>query len=45
MEFGRVPETELDHINFTLPAEPAFNQQVLKGKRVASPKVYLGCAK
>ena len=45
MEFGRVPVEELDNINFTLPAEPAFNGQVLKGKRVASPKVYLGCAK
>ncbi len=45
MEFGRVPVEELDQINFTLPAEPAFNQQVLKGKRVESPKVYLGCAK
>ena len=45
MEFGRVSVEELDSINFTLPAEPAFNGQVLKGKRVASPKVYLGCAK
>ncbi len=45
MEFGRVPLTELDSINFSLPPEPAFNRQVLPGKRVATPKVYLGCAK
>ena len=45
MEFGRVPVTELDSINFSLPPEPAFNRQVLPGKRVAAPKVYLGCAK
>ncbi|GAC1440991.1 MAG: DUF72 domain-containing protein [Sediminibacterium sp.] len=45
MEFGRVPESELDGINFTLPAEPAFNKQVLKGESVKAPKVYLGCAK
>ncbi len=45
MEFGRVPIAELDQINFTLPAEPAFNDQVLKGKKVSTPAVYLGCAK
>jgi len=26
MEFGRVPESELNNINFTLPKEPAFNK-------------------
>lgn len=45
MEFGRVPESELDQINFALPADPAFNQQVLPGKKSKAPKVYLGCAK
>ena len=45
MEFGRVLESELNNINFSLPAEPAFNKQVLKGKRIKNPKVYLGCAK
>lgn len=45
MEFGRVPEAELDSIDFSLPKEPAFNKQVLKGKKVKSPKVYVGCAK
>ena len=45
MEFGRIPESELNTINFALPEEPAFNKQVLNGRRVKSPKVYIGCAK
>ncbi|MES2776334.1 MAG: DUF72 domain-containing protein [Bacteroidota bacterium] len=45
MEFGRVPESELDSVDFSLPKEPAFNKKVLKGKKAASPKVYVGCAK
>jgi uncharacterized protein YecE (DUF72 family) len=45
MEFGRVHESELNSINFSLAAEPAFNKQVLPGKKAKNPKVYLGCAK
>jgi uncharacterized protein YecE (DUF72 family) len=45
MEFGRVPENELNSIDFSLPKEPAFNKKVLKGKPAKHPKVYLGCAK
>ena len=45
MEFGRVDESELNNIDFSLPAEPAFNKQVLKGKPAKDPKVYIGCAK
>lgn len=45
MEFGRVPETELKNIDFTLPADPAFNAKILKGKPATNPKVYIGCAK
>lgn len=45
MEFGRVPESELNSIDFRLPDEPVFNQQVLSGKKAVHPKVYLGCAK
>ena len=45
MDFGRVPEEELNKINFSLPAEPSFNKIILKGKPVKSPKVYVGCAK
>jgi uncharacterized protein YecE (DUF72 family) len=45
MEFGRVPENELDEVDFSLPKDPAFNKTVLKGKPLKSAKVYLGCAK
>lgn len=45
MEFGRVNINELRDIDFTLPADPAFNKKVLKGKPVRKPGVYVGCAK
>src|SRR6187549_3038458 len=45
MDFGRVPEDELNRIDFGLAAEPAFNKTILKGKPVKNPKVYIGCAK
>ena len=45
MEFGRVDESELNSIDFSLPKEPAFNMQTLKGKPANNPKVYIGCAK
>lgn len=45
MEFGRVDEQQLSTIDFSLPAEPAFNKQVLDGKPAKDAKVYLGCAK
>lgn len=45
MEFGRVPESELDSIDFSLPAEPAGNKKILGGKKKKDAKVYLGCAK
>ncbi|MBS1665849.1 MAG: DUF72 domain-containing protein [Bacteroidetes bacterium] len=44
MEFGRVPEIKLDSIDFSLPAEPVANKQVLK-KSTLVPSIYLGCAK
>lgn len=45
MDFGKVPEEELDHIDFTLPPEPPGNSKILKGQKAKSPKVYVGCAK
>lgn len=45
MEFGRVPENELGRVDFSLPAEPAQNKKILKGKPVKNPRVYIGCAK
>jgi uncharacterized protein YecE (DUF72 family) len=44
MEFGRVPENELNSIDFSLPPEPAANKLVLK-ESTGKPLVYLGCAK
>lgn len=45
MEFGRVPESELDSIDFSLPAEPVANKAILSGKKNKSVKIYVGCAK
>jgi hypothetical protein len=45
MDFGRVPAEELGNIDFRLTTEPSFNKEVLKGRRVKGPKVYIGCAK
>lgn len=45
MEFGRLPENELDNVNFQLPEEPAFNKKILTGKPEKNCKVYVGCAK
>ncbi len=45
MEFGRVPENELNSIDFSLP-EPASNDAILqKAKTNNKPLVYIGCAK
>jgi uncharacterized protein YecE (DUF72 family) len=45
MEFGRVPENELDNVDFSLPQEPEANKKIVKGKPAKSFKVYVGCAK
>lgn len=45
MDFGRVPENELNKIDFKLPPEPPMNQSVLKGRKAKKPEVYIGCAK
>jgi uncharacterized protein YecE (DUF72 family) len=45
MEFGRLPESQLNNIDFTLPKEPSFNKHILPGKKSAQSKVYVGCAK
>lgn len=44
MEFGRVPEKELDNVDFALPEEPPANRALLK-KTDKKPLVYFGCAK
>jgi len=47
MEFGRVPETELDQIDFALPADSKANLRVLQSAKKTDddPLVYTGCAK
>lgn len=46
MEFGRVPEADLDHIDLSLPPDPAANKAILKSKKKnAQPNLYTGCAK
>lgn len=45
MEFGRVPESELKDIDFSLPAEPVWNRKILGAKKKGKAKVYIGCAK
>lgn len=45
MEFGKIPAHELDQVDFSLPAEPEINRQVLKGSRATNPGVYIGCTR
>ncbi len=45
MEFGRLPVSQLNNIDFTLPKEPLINKHILPGKKSAKAKVYVGCAK
>jgi uncharacterized protein YecE (DUF72 family) len=45
MKFGAVPDHLLSSIDLRLPPEPAGNQLVLPGIRVAQPKVYVGAAR
>jgi uncharacterized protein YecE (DUF72 family) len=44
MIFGNVPEEDLGSIDFTLPPDPPMNSGVLSGRRVPSPKLYIGCS-
>ncbi len=45
MEFGKVPENQLNTINFSLPPEPPGNRIVLGGKAKEQAKVYIGAAR
>lgn len=45
MEFGRVPEVQLNGIDFSLQMDNTFNKSILLGKKVKQPKLYIGCAK
>ncbi len=45
MDFGKISPGELKTVDLCLPGDPKENMKVLKGRRVDSPKVYVGCAK
>ena len=45
MEFGRIPDEELNTIDYVLPKDPSTNKKIIRGKSVKHPKIYLGCAK
>lgn len=45
MQFGQIEPQELNNVDFSLPKEPAFNKQILPGKKNKAAKVYIGCAK
>lgn len=45
MQFGKVPTSEIDSIDFSLPSDGMYTQKVLTGNPVLHPKVYVGCAK
>lgn len=44
MKFGTLPDALLSTIDFSLPPDPAFNNDTLGGVRVRYPKVYLGAS-
>ncbi len=44
MDFAKIPEKQLNDLDFTLPADPAANKEVLK-KGKGKTKFYIGCAK
>lgn len=45
MDFGKVSPEELKSVDLCLPYDSERNKNILKGKRVGSPKIYIGCAK
>lgn len=46
MEFGKIPEKELEQTDFTLPPDPKVTTEVLKSsKKKGKTKFYVGCAK
>lgn len=45
MDFGKVSPAELKSIDLNLPDDLEKNGRILQGKKVNSPKIYVGCAK
>jgi uncharacterized protein YecE (DUF72 family) len=44
MKFGAISEQLLGGVDFTLPPDPVFNQEVLTGKRINKPSVFIGAS-
>jgi uncharacterized protein YecE (DUF72 family) len=42
MKFGKLPESELNTVDFSLPAEPAGNKKILGGVKKDAVKIYMG---
>ena len=45
MEFGALPVSRLNKINFILPPDPRGNKTILSSGKSKQTRVYLGCAK
>ncbi|MBC8052573.1 MAG: DUF72 domain-containing protein [Sphingobacteriaceae bacterium] len=46
MDFGKIPETQLGAVNFTLPADTGLTKSVLQASsKPEVPEIYIGCAK
>src|SRR5437899_2075295 len=45
MDFGKIPAEQLKTCDLSLPNDPPYNKKILKGEKISSPKVYIGCAK
>ncbi len=45
MEFGKIPASEIDSVNFALPPDGIYTQKNLNKPPVSMPKVYVGGAK
>ncbi|MGE6219420.1 DUF72 domain-containing protein [Nubsella zeaxanthinifaciens] len=45
MEFGRVETSEINKIDFTLPADGEQTKLTLNGEAINDPKFFVGCAK
>jgi len=45
MEFGKIPSEEVKAINFKLPEDGVQTKEVLNGKDIVQPDIYVGCAK
>jgi uncharacterized protein YecE (DUF72 family) len=42
MKFGKLPESELNTVDFSLPAEPAGNKKVLGGQKKTAVNIHIG---